>query len=46
MNTNNEDVKTTNYIKEPHNNGNKKNWKHNQEKINRVFKCIFNKEKT
>jgi len=45
MNIDNEDVKTTNCIKEPHNNGNIKSWRHNQENINRVFKFIFSKEK-
>jgi hypothetical protein len=45
MNTNNEDVKTTNCIKEPDNNGNIESWRHNQEDVNRVFKRIFNKEK-
>jgi uncharacterized sporulation protein YeaH/YhbH (DUF444 family) len=45
MDTNNEDVKTTNCIKEPYNNGNIESWRHNQEDIYRVFKRIFNKEK-
>jgi hypothetical protein len=45
MNIDNEDVKTTNCIKELHNNGNIESWRHNQEDINRVFKCIFSKEK-